>query len=185
MPEVRERARRQVGADLLFVHRLDRGTSGVVLFARDVGSHRRMSRLFETRHVGKIYLAAVLGHVEPASGTIDSPIRAFGSGRMGVDARGKAATTDYALKERLARGDLLEVRPHTGRRHQVRVHLYSIGHPVLGDDRYGRDRPVGGVGRLMLHASELTVPTEDGGLLAIAAGPPPDFVGVLDAERHP
>jgi 23S rRNA-/tRNA-specific pseudouridylate synthase len=75
--------------------------------------------------------------------------------------------------------DLLDVLPLTGRRHQIRVHLYSIGHPVLGDTRYGDPRPVGGAPRLMLHALELEL--ADG--LVVRAEPPPDFSEVLEASR--
>jgi tRNA pseudouridine32 synthase/23S rRNA pseudouridine746 synthase len=170
-------------ARIFTVHRLDRGTSGIVLFAKDAQTHRHLSLLFESRQVDKLYLAVVLGHVEPRSGKVDAPLRAFGSGRVGVDQRGKPASTRYEVRERLPRADLLEVRPQTGRRHQVRVHLYSIGHPVMGDDRYGHERPVGGARRLMLHALELSFPDADGRQLTLRAVPPDDFGSILDEER--
>lgn len=122
-PSLQAEASRHVGRDLLIVHRLDRGTSGIILFAKDVETHHRLSLLFESRKVDKVYIALVLGHLKPSSGEVDGPLRAFGSGRMGVDTRGKESLTRYSLIERLAATDLLEVRPLTGRRHQIRVHL--------------------------------------------------------------
>jgi 23S rRNA-/tRNA-specific pseudouridylate synthase len=76
---------------------------------------------------------------------------------------------------------MLEVEPESGRRHQIRVHLYSIGHPILGDRLYGDPRPVGGAARLMLHALELELKHPDGGMLKLRAEPPADFEAVLAA----
>lgn len=180
---VHTEASRYAGQDLFGVHRLDRGTSGLLLFARDVETQRRLSRHFETRQVEKTYLALVLGHVDPVRGEIALPIRAFGSGRMGTDERGKPSLTRYELNERLPTNDLLTVRPMSGRRHQVRVHLHAIGHPVLGDRDYGEPRPVGGAARLMLHALELTLPGPDGTPLSLRAEPPDDFLAVLRDQR--
>ena len=176
-------ASRHAGRDLLIVHRLDRGTSGVLVFAKDAETHHRLSSLFEERAVQKRYLALVLGHVDPPGGEITHPLRAFGSGRMGVDARGKASATRYEVTEQLPADDLLEVRPLTGRRHQIRVHLYAIGHPVLGDTTYGDPRPVGGASRLMLHAQQLTLPDADGASITIRAEPPAEFTAILDERR--
>jgi RluA family pseudouridine synthase len=166
---------RNVGAPTLIVHRLDRGTSGAVVFAKTAEAHRRLSQAFEAREVGKRYLALVDGHLPDSQGRIDQPLRQYGSGRVGVDPGGRDATTDWALRERLPDADLLDVMPLTGRRHQIRAHLYSIGHPILGDTIYGDHRPVGGAPRLMLHAAELTF--RDG--LTVRADPPEDFVQIL------
>jgi tRNA pseudouridine32 synthase / 23S rRNA pseudouridine746 synthase len=81
------------------------------------------------------------------------------------------------------RHTLLLARPVTGRRHQIRVHLHAIGHPVLGDSRYGELRPVGGASRLMLHAVELTIPDPDGPPLVVRSEPPPDFLEILEAHQ--
>ncbi len=174
---------RHVGARTFIVHRLDRGTSGVIVFAKTAEAHRRLSQAFESREVDKRYLAVVDGHVRTASGRIAEPLRSFGSGRVGVDPKGSEALTRYRRLERLPDADLLEVVPLTGRRHQIRVHCYAIGHPVLGDTRYGTVRPVGGAPRLMLHAAELRLPVADGEPLAIRADPPADFVSVLEGLR--
>jgi RluA family pseudouridine synthase len=175
---------RQVGARTFIVHRLDRGTSGVIVFAKTAEAHRVLSRAFESREVAKRYLAVVEGHVRRAAATIDEPLRAFGSGRVGVDPEGRAAVTRYRRMERLRDADLLEVELITGRRHQIRVHCYAIGHPVLGDTRYGGVRPVGGAPRLMLHAARLTLPGPDARPLHLRADPPPDFEEVLDGLRQ-
>ena len=174
---------RHVGGRTFIVHRLDRGTSGAIVFAKTAEAHRRLSQAFESREVGKRYLAVVDGHVARASGEIADPLRAFGSGRVGVDPKGREAVTRYRRLERLQDADLLEVEPLTGRRHQIRVHCFAVGHPVLGDTRYGANRPVGGAPRLMLHAVELQLPGVDGEPLIVRADPPPDFDAVLDGLR--
>jgi RluA family pseudouridine synthase len=176
---LQEEVAAHIGAKAFLVHRLDRGTSGVIVFAKDAETHRRLSMAFEGREVGKIYLALVQGHMDAMAGEISDPLRTFGSGRVGIAPSGQEAVTSYAVKERLPANDLLEVMPVTGRRHQIRVHLYAVGHPIVGDTRYGDDRPVGGAPRLMLHASELTL--ADG--LELRAEPPLDFVEFLEANR--
>jgi RluA family pseudouridine synthase len=168
-----------IGSKAFLVHRLDRETSGVVVFARHAEAHRELSRQFEERQVTKRYVALVAGHVDGRSGEITHPLREFGSGRVGVDPKGREAVTTWRLRERLRDADLLEVSPRTGRRHQIRVHCYAIGHPVMGDTRYGDARPVGDAPRLMLHAAELVL--ADG--LALRADLPADFAEVLEETR--
>lgn len=173
---------RQRGRKVYVIHRLDREASGLVLFAKDADTHRRLSRQFETRQVGKRYRAVVEGSVM-TNGFVDRPIRQFGSGRMGTDEGGKPSLTRYRVLERYAEATLLEVDLVTGRRHQIRVHLYSIGHPILGETRYGRNFPVGGAGRLMLHARELTLDVPDVGTVTIEAGIPDDFLAIIASLR--
>lgn len=169
---------RHVGGKVWVVHRIDRETSGLVLFAKDAGAHRVLSGLFETRVMEKAYLAAVLGAVG-SGGSIEKPLRAFGSGRMGIAEEGKPSRTDFRPLESLKGATLLEVSPRTGRRHQIRVHLCDSGHPVLGDPLYGKERPVGGIPRLMLHAWKLSFSHPELGERAFAAEPPDDFRDVL------
>ncbi|MBI4396046.1 MAG: RNA pseudouridine synthase [Elusimicrobia bacterium] len=176
---LREQVSAHIGGKAFVVHRLDREASGLVLFAKDAETHRRVSQQFESRRVKKTYLALVLGPAGPAGGTIDSPLREFGSGRMGVDPRGKASLTRYRVLERLPKAALLEVMPVTGRRHQIRVHLYSIGHPILGDARYGNERPVGNAPRLMLHACRMALERGPADTLTVTAPPTEDFVRIL------
>jgi tRNA pseudouridine32 synthase/23S rRNA pseudouridine746 synthase len=180
---LQEQVAAHIGGRAFLVHRLDRDTSGMIVFAKDAETHRQLSLAFEGRDVAKTYLALVQGHIDTMGGEIAEPLRTFGSGRVGVDPRGKEAVTRFAVKERMEDVDLLEVTPLTGRRHQIRVHLYAIGHPVVGDTRYGEPRPVGGASRLMLHALELMLPNGDGQLLTFRAEPPADFLGIIKAHR--
>ncbi|HEX2959201.1 MAG TPA: RNA pseudouridine synthase [Chitinispirillaceae bacterium] len=140
----------------LVVHRIDLETSGIVLFAKNLHTHRHLNIQFERREIKKNYLTLVQGMMK-SDITVNSPIRQYGSGRMGVDPFGKPSTTEIRIVERLPDTTLLDVSPHTGRRHQIRVHCYSSGHPIIGDSLYGKDRPVGGVARLMLHAYQIKI----------------------------
>ncbi len=169
---------RELGSQVWVVHRLDREASGVVLFARDAEAHRSLSLQFERRETSKSYLVLVQGAVA-APGEVDRPLREFGSGRVAVDPRGKPALTRWRVLRRFPGATLLEVEPVTGRRHQIRVHLYSIGHPVMGDTRYGEPRPVGGAPRLMLHAHTLAFVHPDGAPTTVRSEPGPDFEAVL------
>jgi len=126
------------------VHRLDRGTSGLLVVAKDDETHRSLARQFAGRSVEKEYLALVLGVPDPRSGTVVAPIGRdpVHRKRMSVRAaRGREARTDYAVVEAFDGAALLRLHLHTGRTHQIRVHLASIGHPVAGDATYGGTRP--------------------------------------------
>lgn len=167
---------------LYSVHRLDKDAGGVILLAKSAAAHRFLNDVFARRAVRKTYLAAVLGTVAPAAGRIDRPLRAFGSGRMGVDAvRGQPSLTDFETVEALPGATLLRVRPLTGRRHQIRVHLYSLGHPIVGDLRYGDRAAQRAFPRLMLHALELALRLPSGNETVIAAPAPESFTVVLEA----
>lgn len=176
-----ERLCEERGETLFIVHRIDKDTSGVILFARNAEAHRHLNREFEMRWVRKVYLALTHGVVEGEWGTIDKPLARFGSGRVGVNPqRGKASLTEYRVTRRFPAHTLLEAYPKTGRRHQIRVHLYSIGHPILGDRLYGdralqRDWP-----RMMLHAQRLTIQPPSGDELTVEAPLPESFTGVMD-----
>lgn len=166
------------------VHRLDRGASGVIVFAKSAEAHRRLNGQFDRREVRKTYLALVHGVVDANRGSINAPIREFGSGRMGVDARrGKPSTTEWKVAERLPGTTLLRVQPATGRRHQIRVHLYHIGHPIVGDLKYGDRASQERFPRLMLHALEIEFALTAGERVAVEASVPPSFEEVLGGLR--
>lgn len=169
---------------LYIVHRIDRETSGVIVFARNAEAHRQLNRQFETRSVEKVYLALVHGIIRDDQGEIDKPLRQFGSGRVGVDdQRGKASVTEFRVLDRLPAFTLLEVRPRTGRRHQIRVHLYSIGHPVLGDPLYGDKAVQSSYPRLMLHARRLSLHLPSGQRLTLEAPIPESFSRVVQTAH--
>jgi RluA family pseudouridine synthase len=169
---------------LFIVHRIDRETSGVIVFARNAEAHRQLNLQFETRSVEKMYLALVLGVIGDDRGEIDKPLRQFGSGRVAVDdQRGKASITEFRVLERLEAFTLLDVRPHTGRRHQIRAHLYSIGYPIVGDPLYGDRTSQRFYPRLMLHAHRLSLHLPSGKRLAVEAPIPESFSCVLQMAR--
>ncbi len=167
------------------VHRLDKEVSGLILFARNAVAHRALSLAFERRDAAKTYVALVHGVVAGDSGTIDAPIAQFGSGRMGVRAGGKASRTDWRVLERHPRHTLLALHPLSGRRHQLRVHCYHLGHPIAGDSRYGDPIVQKATPRLMLHAWKLALPHPGGGTLELEAPWPSSFRAVLNALLTP
>lgn len=147
---------------LYVVHRLDKQVSGVIVFAKNPRAHRHLNLLFEHRQVGKTYIALVHGLIDDASGVIEKPLRRFGSGRMREDAgRGKPCRTEFTVEARPAGLTLVRVSPLTGRKHQIRSHFYSIGHPIVGDVLYGDKALQKTFPRLMLHALSicLNLPT--------------------------
>lgn len=166
------------------VHRLDRGASGVIVFAKNADAHRTLNGAFDRREVRKTYLAVVDGLPASNRGQINAPLREFGSGRMGVDAkRGKPSSTEWKIAGRLDGAALLRVSPSTGRRHQIRAHLYHIGHPILGDLRYGDKARQEKFPRLMLHALSLEFTLPSGECVTIEAPPPPSFEKVVASLR--
>lgn len=140
------------------VHRLDRDTSGLLLIARTPAVRAALRAQFKATEVGKGYLALVIGRPQAERARIDSPIGRDPQQRkrMAVLPTGKRAVTDYRLLEELAGYSLLEVRPETGRTHQIRVHLAAIGHPVVGDRVYGPRRQRLELDRFFLHAAQLS-----------------------------
>lgn len=122
------------------VHRLDKETSGCLLIAKTESAHRHLSSEFAERHVEKTYLALVEGVLRMPHGTIEAPIgrHAVHRQKMAVVDRGRHSITKYRLLASSEGKSLVECRPHTGRTHQIRVHLKHLGHPVVGDPLYGR-----------------------------------------------
>ena len=170
----------QQGCRLWVVHRLDKAVSGVILFAKDAETHRWLNSEFAGRRVEKHYRALVHGCLDREHGSIDVPLRAFGSGRMGVDLqRGKASCTMYERHQIAADYSLVSAYPVTGRRHQIRVHLYHIGHPIVGDPRYGDPVRQAAYPRLMLHARRIALTTRGGNSLTVESPLPPSFLTCL------
>ncbi|MCK4452638.1 MAG: RluA family pseudouridine synthase, partial [Anaerolineae bacterium] len=136
------------------VHRLDKDTSGLILIAKDSVTRAALQRQFKRRQVSKTYLALVEGQVQPREGVVEAPVGRDKRQRkkMAVVRSGREARTMYRAIEYFANYTLLEVRPHTGRTHQVRVHLSWLGYPIVGDAVYGRHRQRLLRGRHFLHA---------------------------------
>lgn len=125
------------------VHRLDKETSGIILFAKDDATHKFLSKAFEEKTVEKFYVGLVHG-TPPASGSIDAPImeHPVQKGLMTVNRKGKPSLTDYELQENFGKYSLVKFRIHTGRTHQIRVHAKNIGHPIACDPLYGDGTPI-------------------------------------------
>jgi 23S rRNA pseudouridine1911/1915/1917 synthase len=143
------------------VHRLDKDTSGLILLAKDDKTHRWLQDQFRLRKVRKVYLALVDGHPPTPQGRVEAAIGRDPSHRkqMAVvpDKKGRAASSEYFTLESFPGYTLLEVRPQTGRTHQIRLHLAFVGCPIVGDKVYGHKKPTLPLERHFLHAAKLTV----------------------------
>jgi 23S rRNA pseudouridine1911/1915/1917 synthase len=192
--------------NVFVVHRLDKETSGVILFAKNAAAHRNLSMQFEARTVDKIYLALVEGSVHKEEGEINQPIanNMRDKGRMIIASRGKPSLTLYQVIERFKNYTLVEANIKTGRTHQVRVHFEVIGYPLAVDSLYGRkdafllsevkmkkyrsgkdvieEKPL--MSRTTLHAAKVTFnhPTTDESI-TFEAELPKDFRAVLNQLR--
>ena len=162
---------------LFVVHRIDKGTSGVLCFARNEAAHRHLSLQFQNHTVKKIYRAIVKGRLKQKEGVIDAPIaeNTVRPGTMLIHKRGKDALTHYAVEEEFKHASLVRLEIKTGRTHQIRVHMASLGNPLLVDEVYAKapafffssikkknykqtdeeERPT--IARLTLHACALTL----------------------------
>jgi 23S rRNA pseudouridine1911/1915/1917 synthase len=177
-----------VGGDLRpgIVHRLDQFTSGVILVARTDAAHRHLAEQFSSRKVEKIYLALVHGRMKSEAGHVTTPITRDPVRRTRMTtklAHGRSAITGYKVLQRLAAFTFLEVKIGTGRTHQIRVHLASVGHPVAGDKLYGA--PASNAPRIFLHAHQITFtsPTS-GGKIVINAPLPADLREYLETLQQ-
>lgn len=169
------------------VHRLDKDTSGLIIVAKDVSIHAALQRQFKRRQVAKTYLALVEGQVEPREGIIEAPVGRDKQQRkkMAVVRNGREARTTYRAIECFPEHTLLEVQPHTGRTHQVRVHMKWLGYPLVGDVVYGRRRQRLLRDRHFLHAARLRfVHPATGEELALEAPLPSELEAVLDRLRR-
>ena len=169
------------------VHRLDRDTSGILVVARNQKAFEYLKNLFQNHQVKKTYLALVCGELKEKEGLIDKPIGIInGSVRRTVHAKNarmvKEAKTKYKVKKELEIGgekfSLLEAEPLTGRTHQIRVHLNSIGHPIVGDRLYGRKNPLN-ISRQFLHADSIEFALPNGSKLKVGADLPEELNSIL------
>ncbi len=171
------------------VHRLDAGTSGLMVVAKSERAYTELKRLFHDREVDKIYHAVVQGHPDPLAGTIDAPIgrHPSSSWKFAVTADGKPSVTHYETLEAFPSAALLEVHLETGRTHQIRVHMAAQRHPCVGDSMYGADPTISarlGLERQWLHAHKLGFkhPTS-GEYVRFESAYPADLQGALDILR--
>ncbi|MBS1599007.1 MAG: RNA pseudouridine synthase [Bacteroidetes bacterium] len=126
------------------VHRLDKETSGLIVFAKNEIAHKHLSKAFEERSVEKIYVGIVQGTLTEEEGVVDAEIMEHPAknGTMITHKKGKAASTEYKVLESLGPYSLLQFQIHTGRTHQIRVHMKHIGHPIVCDPLYGNPQPI-------------------------------------------
>lgn len=174
------------------VHRLDRETSGLVLIAKTKASAAHFSNQFAERLVEKTYYAIVAGIPSPNMGIIDVPLKRGRVNNIDIAIIAKAndkdaqnAITDWEIIESFEKCALLKLSPKTGRMHQLRAHLSHIGHPILGDTKYGGLFAINGikVPRLMLHAGELEIRLEDGSMGHFNVPAPDDMLEILEKLR--
>ena len=171
------------------VHRLDVGTSGVMVVAKSERAYTVLKRAFKERTVDKIYHALVQGHPDPLRGTVDAPIGRHPSAdwKWAVTASGKPSVTHYDTLEAHRAASLLEIRLETGRTHQIRVHMAALRHPCVGVLTYGADPTLSarlGLQRQWLHAVRLAFDHPDGGVrVEFASAYPEDLTGGLDRLR--
>jgi 23S rRNA pseudouridine1911/1915/1917 synthase len=168
------------------VHRLDKDTSGLIVAAKTDRGRMALVTQWEDRSVEKTYLALVSGSVADEGAIIDAPIGRDPKNRqrMAVVRTGRPAVTRFHVVERFPNATLLEVSIETGRTHQIRVHLAFIGHPIVGDQLYGRARPTDPqLERQFLHASALAFRLPDGETLRFEAPLPDDLRAVLEGLR--
>jgi 23S rRNA pseudouridine955/2504/2580 synthase/23S rRNA pseudouridine1911/1915/1917 synthase len=189
---------------LFVVHRLDKDTSGVIIFAKDETAHKYMSSLFEGRSINKEYTGIVHGTPSPAEGSITEPIgeHPAKNGTMMVHHKGKASHTDYKVIESFSKFSLVQFIIHTGRTHQIRVHCKFLGHPIACDPLYGDGKPVlvssfkkkyklskndeeekPILSRLALHAQKLSFNNMNGEDLIIEAPLPKDMRALVAQLR--
>lgn len=193
----------QGGVRPSFVNRLDRETSGLVLVAKSPPAHKRLQAALAAESSEKAYVAIVHGRPRERQGSIVQPLGKHPAAEVAilqaVVTGGAASRTDWRLVEEMGAFSLLEVRPRTGRLHQIRVHLAWLGHPVVGDKLYGPDPRLylefirtGWTPQLesrllaprqMLHAARLAAEVEGAGRREWEAPPPPDFMAFLERVR--
>lgn len=187
-------------SEIFTVHRLDRETSGLIIFAKNAAAHKRFSQQYENRKTVKIYAGLVIGSMLQKQGTVDAPIaeNMVRRGTMTIHRRGKQAITHYKVLEDFKIYSWVQFQIHTGRTHQVRIHAKELGHPLACDTIYGDGKPVflssfknrfklsknvlderPLLNRLALHASGLEMEDLNGDVLKLKASLPKDLRATL------
>ena len=167
------------------VHRLDVGTTGLMVVAKSESAYSDLKGQFKERSVTKVYRAIAQGHLDPLTGTIDAPIARHPSAdyKMAVVSGGRPSVTHYETLEAFPHASLLEIDLETGRTHQIRVHMAAMRHPLVGDTTYGADPTLAaraGLSRPALHAARLEIAhPSTGELVAVESPDPPDFAEAL------
>ena len=190
--------------NIFVVHRLDRDTSGVIVFAKNEATHKYLSQLFEGREVQKFYLGLVIGSLPNNIGTIEAAITEHPviKGKMVVHRKGKNSITDYEVLEDFGLYSWVKFQIHTGRTHQIRVHMQHIGNPIVCDETYGDGKPVllssfkkkyhlsikdeeekPILNRLALHSHQLIFKDVEEKEIIITAEPPKDLRALLNQLR--
>ena len=187
--------------EIFVIHRLDKDTSGVILFAKNAEAHKYFSQQFEERIITKIYLGLVTGTMEQKEGVIDLPIGEHPSrkGMMAILTKGKPSVTGYKVIREFGKYSFVEFNIHTGRTHQLHVHMQKMGHPLVYDELYGHGKPVfisslkkkkfklakddleerPIMSRLALHAAKLSFTDPQGYKYELEAPMPKDFRALL------
>lgn len=170
------------------VHRLDKDTSGVLVFAKTDKAYRWLVKQFKSRDLQKSYIALVDGHPPTPTGRIEAPIERDVHHRTrmaaGLRGQGKPAVSEYFELERFENHSLVEIHPITGRTHQIRVHMSYIGNPIVGDTLYGKHRSSIAIGRFFLHAKSLSMKLPGDRIQKTFESPlPEDLVKVLESLR--
>jgi 23S rRNA pseudouridine955/2504/2580 synthase/23S rRNA pseudouridine1911/1915/1917 synthase len=200
IPSMNRMLETMLGQHVWVVHRIDRWTSGIVCFAKNEEMHKYLSTLFQERHVNKFYLGLLNGRVIPTEGRIEKAIveHPHIKGKMTVAKKGKPSITDYKVLEQWPLYSLVEFQIHTGRTHQIRVHVKDMGHSIVADDLYGDGKPflLSGIkkkfklsdhdeeerpliSRLALHAFRLEFKKADGTEINVEAPLPKDMAATV------
>ncbi len=204
LPSAKSFLEKKTGEKIFVVHRIDRETSGCMVFAKNEEAHRHLSLQFQEHVAGKFYVGLVHGRPAEESGTIDVALVEHPShpGKMAVAKKGKASRTDYRVVEQWPLYALVQFRIFTGRTHQIRVHMQHLGHPLLCDPLYGdgkpfllssvkwkfqltkgeeEERPL--LSRVALHAYRLVVESLKGEEISVEAAMPKDLNAVVQQLR--